>query len=239
MRHTAATHLLRRGVHPKVVQELLGHSTISLTLDTYSHVAPALHAEVAATCRRYSGDRPPGHLAFYDGRVDDERLTQLGNLLRRFANGGTRSTSFVKETEDYLLANFSDTNRFDDLKEPLAKYSPAGGSGLYGDSDLEKVFRTTLETISAICGDMGQAYLKLIDRYLAGEIAFADFPSTYWPMRRRFYDRGMWFEGKLGKEVDSFDTDVQGIGDTYLPISEDKFRQRSHVVAAQLRRVLS
>jgi integrase len=47
LRHTAATHLLRRGVHPKVVQELLGHSTISLTLDTYSHVAPALHAQVA------------------------------------------------------------------------------------------------------------------------------------------------------------------------------------------------
>jgi integrase len=48
LRHTAATHLLNRGVHPKVVQELLGHSTISLTLDTYSHVAPALHAEVAS-----------------------------------------------------------------------------------------------------------------------------------------------------------------------------------------------
>jgi integrase len=48
LRHTAATHLLRRAVHPKVVQELLGHSTISLTLDTYSHVAPALHAEVAS-----------------------------------------------------------------------------------------------------------------------------------------------------------------------------------------------
>jgi len=47
LRHTAATHLLLRGVHPKVVQELLGHSTISLTLDTYSHVAPALHAPVA------------------------------------------------------------------------------------------------------------------------------------------------------------------------------------------------
>lgn len=47
LRHTAATHLLRRGVHPKVVQELLGHSTISLTVDTYSHVAPALHVEVA------------------------------------------------------------------------------------------------------------------------------------------------------------------------------------------------
>jgi integrase len=47
LRHTAATHLLRRGVHPKIVQELLGHSTISLTLDTYSHLAPALNAEVA------------------------------------------------------------------------------------------------------------------------------------------------------------------------------------------------
>ncbi len=46
LRHTAATHLLTRGVHPKVVQDLLGHSTISLTLDTYSHVSPALHAQV-------------------------------------------------------------------------------------------------------------------------------------------------------------------------------------------------
>jgi integrase len=47
LRHTAATLLLTRGVHPKVVQEMLGHSTIALTLDTYSHVAPALHREVA------------------------------------------------------------------------------------------------------------------------------------------------------------------------------------------------
>jgi integrase len=47
LRHTAATLLLTRGVHPKVVQEMLGHTTITLTLDTYSHVAPALHAEVA------------------------------------------------------------------------------------------------------------------------------------------------------------------------------------------------
>ena len=39
--------LLERGVHPKVVQELLGHRSIAPTLDTYSHVAPALHAEMA------------------------------------------------------------------------------------------------------------------------------------------------------------------------------------------------
>ncbi len=45
--HTAATLLLAKGVHPKVVQEMLGHSTITLTLDTYNHVVPALHVEAA------------------------------------------------------------------------------------------------------------------------------------------------------------------------------------------------
>ena len=47
LRHTAATLMLQQGVHPKIVQERLGHSTISLTLDTYSHVAPAMQQEVA------------------------------------------------------------------------------------------------------------------------------------------------------------------------------------------------
>jgi integrase len=40
LRHTCATLLLRRGVHPKVVSELLGHSTVTMTLDRYSHVLP-------------------------------------------------------------------------------------------------------------------------------------------------------------------------------------------------------
>ena len=47
LRHTAATHLLTKGVHPKVVQDLLGHSTIAITLDTYSHVMPALAREAS------------------------------------------------------------------------------------------------------------------------------------------------------------------------------------------------
>ncbi|HUZ85532.1 MAG TPA: tyrosine-type recombinase/integrase [Candidatus Baltobacterales bacterium] len=48
LRHTAATHLLTKGVHPKVVQDLLGHSTIAITLDTYSHVMPALAKDASA-----------------------------------------------------------------------------------------------------------------------------------------------------------------------------------------------
>ncbi len=47
LRHTAASLLLAGGVHPRVVQELLGHSTITLTLETYSHTTPALHQEAA------------------------------------------------------------------------------------------------------------------------------------------------------------------------------------------------
>ena len=48
LRHAAATYLLSQDVHPKVVQELLGHSSIALTMNTYSHVLPTLHKEVAA-----------------------------------------------------------------------------------------------------------------------------------------------------------------------------------------------
>ncbi len=40
LRHTCATLLLRQGVNPKYVQELLGHANISLTLNVYSHVLP-------------------------------------------------------------------------------------------------------------------------------------------------------------------------------------------------------
>ncbi len=47
LRHTAATLLLLQGIHPKVVQERLGHSTIGMTLDTYSHVLPGMGREAA------------------------------------------------------------------------------------------------------------------------------------------------------------------------------------------------
>lgn len=47
LRHTHATLALRAGVHPKVVSERLGHSTISITLDTYSHAIPAMQEEAA------------------------------------------------------------------------------------------------------------------------------------------------------------------------------------------------
>lgn len=47
-RHTHATLLLQAGVHPKVVQERLGHSQISLTMDVYSHVLPSMQEEASS-----------------------------------------------------------------------------------------------------------------------------------------------------------------------------------------------
>jgi integrase len=52
MRHTHASLMLRQGVHPKIVQERLGHATISTTLDTYSHVTPGLQEQAALRFER-------------------------------------------------------------------------------------------------------------------------------------------------------------------------------------------
>ncbi|BBL78430.1 Tyrosine recombinase XerC [Rubrobacter xylanophilus DSM 9941] len=55
LRHTAATLLLSKGQHPKLVQELLGHSTIAITLDTYSHVLPGMGDTLAAAMEEALG----------------------------------------------------------------------------------------------------------------------------------------------------------------------------------------
>ena len=48
LRHSCATLMLAQGVSPRVVMETLGHSQVSLTLNTYSHVLPALQEDAAA-----------------------------------------------------------------------------------------------------------------------------------------------------------------------------------------------
>jgi integrase len=58
LRHTAATLLLQAGIHPKVVQEMLGHSSITITLDRYSHVIPAMHRQAANTMDDLLGGLP-------------------------------------------------------------------------------------------------------------------------------------------------------------------------------------
>ena len=47
LRHTHATLMLKQGIHPKIVSERLGHASVAITLDTYSHVIPGLQEAAA------------------------------------------------------------------------------------------------------------------------------------------------------------------------------------------------
>jgi integrase len=60
LRHAHATLMLAQGVHPKVVSERLGHASVGITLDTYSHVLPTLQQEAAAAFDALFTERPAG-----------------------------------------------------------------------------------------------------------------------------------------------------------------------------------
>ena len=57
LRHSCASLMLMAGVHPKIVSEMLGHSTVAITLDIYSHVTPGLQE---AAAKRLDSVLPPG-----------------------------------------------------------------------------------------------------------------------------------------------------------------------------------
>jgi integrase len=57
LRHTCASLLFQKNVHPKFVQELLGHASVAITLDTYSHMLPGMGSEAADTMREALGRR--------------------------------------------------------------------------------------------------------------------------------------------------------------------------------------
>jgi integrase len=66
LRHSAASLLLSNGVHPKVVQEILGHSQISMTMDIYSHVLPTMHQDAMEKL----------HQVFLENSESTQRLDQ-------------------------------------------------------------------------------------------------------------------------------------------------------------------
>ena len=96
LRHTHATHLLSNGVHPKVAQERLGHSSVGITLDLYSHVLPGMQEDAAAKVdaviraaidallRRF-GSKRVAKSSFW--RVADTRNTQYINSLEGWPSG--------------------------------------------------------------------------------------------------------------------------------------------------------
>jgi len=55
LRHTAATLLLGQGIHAKIVSEQLGHSSIAMTLNRYSHVTPTMQQQAVEAMNRVLG----------------------------------------------------------------------------------------------------------------------------------------------------------------------------------------
>lgn len=82
LRHSHASYLLLRNTHPKVVSERLGHSSVQLTLDTYSHVLPSLQYEAAQVVESLYDENlrvnPQRHQ-----RAEDRRLAPLKRELRQ------------------------------------------------------------------------------------------------------------------------------------------------------------
>jgi integrase len=59
LRHSCATLLIAQGVHPRVVMEILGHSQISVTMNTYGHVLPETQRDAAAKLDALLNERAP------------------------------------------------------------------------------------------------------------------------------------------------------------------------------------
>jgi integrase len=72
--HTHATLLFKLGIHPKIVQERLEHSSIAITLDTYSHIVPGLQA---AAAKRFD--------ELFDQRREDRVVERIRWLLWEMA----------------------------------------------------------------------------------------------------------------------------------------------------------
>ena len=121
LRHTHATLALTAGVHPKVVSERLGHATVSITLDLYSHVVPSLAQDAAGQIMQATyGDREPGPLprsvgplgpptrrqpsmtGAPDSNATDETGSDWGTVLTRLRSDGFSRAESIRITKAVL-----------------------------------------------------------------------------------------------------------------------------------------
>ena len=93
LRHTCATLLLNANVHPKYVQELLGHASISQTLDTYSHVLQGMDGGIGGAMDEALGS--------------SLRLLCFPGICRHFPSEPPRTRTWNLEIKSLLLCQLS------------------------------------------------------------------------------------------------------------------------------------
>jgi integrase len=90
LRHLHASELLRHGVHPKVVQERLGHASITMTLDTYSHLIPSMQREAISKIKLFAEKSTEAKGSGSGGRIGGRRARlerpAIGRYTRRPAS---------------------------------------------------------------------------------------------------------------------------------------------------------
>ena len=107
LRHSCATLLLAQGVNPRVVMETLGHSQVSLTLNTYSHVLPALQRDAAARMNAVLADPEPLVCQLVcQRRQGVEAVRQRQELLRKTGEPG-RNRTLNPQIKSLLLCQLS------------------------------------------------------------------------------------------------------------------------------------
>ena len=101
LRHTAATEMLRQGIHPKVVAERLGHASTRMTLDVYSHVIPAMESEAAAKvdlALREAFGQQSGQQSATSLPTVEQKTAAKGRALKVISGGRSRT-----RTSDLIL----------------------------------------------------------------------------------------------------------------------------------------
>jgi hypothetical protein len=94
--------MLSRGVHPKIVSERLGHASVNITLDTYSHVLPGLQVAAAAQPDVSSLSLRPGLVSNPLARPIEAPVRSLGRAVLSVRCGGrywTRTSDFLGVSE--------------------------------------------------------------------------------------------------------------------------------------------
>src|SRR5262249_51316130 len=98
LRHSHATHMLASGVHPKIAQERLGHSSVGITLDLYSHVLPGMQAEAVSKVDAALRDA-------LDRRTAKKKWEQKGSksgIARSNENKGTEAEQRLRSVAQWL-----------------------------------------------------------------------------------------------------------------------------------------
>ena len=88
LRHTCGAWLAMAGVHPKIVQTVMRHSSITLTMDTYGHLFPGQEADAVAKLHALMAKRPPGSEAVCGTPMSNGASAQAQRAGREMSQAG-------------------------------------------------------------------------------------------------------------------------------------------------------